>query len=284
MPEPDTLPFAVIGATGQQGGAVVDALLAAGHPVRALVRDPGSAKSRALAHRQVTLVHADQDDADSMVAALDGVAALFMMTTFAGPKGTEGEIEHGRAMADAAVRAGVPRVVYSSVGGAERSSGVPHFESKRRVEEHLAAVIPAQFVRPTFFMENFTGSLNGGGAGEFVLRLPMSGSVPLQLIAVRDIGVVSAALLVDPTVVDVDAIEIVGDVLTPDAIANRIGEHLGTTGRYEALPLEALGDDEDRKAMFGWFADTPAYQGDLALTRAVHPTVFDLTTWLEQLR
>jgi len=73
-------------------------------------------------------------------------------------------------------------------------------------------------------------------------------------------------------------------VLTPDAIANRIGEHLGTTGRYEALPLAAFCDDEDRKAMFGWFADTPAYQGDLALTRAVHPTVFDLSTWLEQRR
>jgi uncharacterized protein YbjT (DUF2867 family) len=285
MPAPDTLPFAVIGATGQQGGAVVDALVTAGHPVRALVRDPGSTKSRALSHRQVTLVQADHDDANSMVAALDGVAALFMMTTFAGPQGTKGEIEHGRAIADAAVRAGVPRVVYSSVGGAERSSGIPHFESKRRVEEHLAAVIPAHFVRPTFFMENFTGAVNGGGGGgEFVLRLPMSGTVPLQLIAVRDIGVVCAALLVDPTVIDVDAIEIAGDVLTPDAIADRIGAHLGTTGRYEALPLEALGDDEDRKAMFGWFADTPAYQGDLALTRAVHPTVFELSTWLEQPR
>lgn len=284
MPDPDTLPFAVIGATGQQGGAVVDALLADGHPLRALVRDPGSAKSRALAHRGVTLVHADQEDPDSMVAALAGVAALFMMTTFAGPHGTEGEIEHGRAIADAAVRARVPRVVYSSVGGAERSSGVPHFESKRRVEEHLAAVIPSHFIRPTFFMENLTGALGGGGEGEFVLRLPMSGTVPLQLIAVRDIGVVSAAVLVDPTVIDGDAIEIAGDVLTPDAIADRIGAHLGRAGRYEALPIGALGDDEDRKAMFGWFADTPAYQADLALTRALQPNVFDLSTWLEQPR
>jgi uncharacterized protein YbjT (DUF2867 family) len=284
MPEPGTVPFAVIGATGQQGGAVVDALLADGHPLRALVRDPGSAKSRALAHRGVTLVHADQEDPDSMVGALAGVAALFMMTTFAGPKGTEGEIDHGRAIADAAVRAGVPRVVYSSVGGAERSSGVPHFESKRRVEEHLAAVIPAHFVRPTFFMENFTGALNGGGEGEFVLRLPMSGTVPLQLIAVRDIGVVSAAVLVDPTAIDGDAIEIAGDVLTPDAIADRVGAHLSRAGRFEALPLEALGQDEDRRAMFGWFVDTPAYQADLARTRAVDPTVLDLSTWLEQPR
>jgi len=279
-----TLPFAVIGATGQQGGAVVDALLADGHPLRALVRDPNSAKSRALAHRGVTLVHADQEDPDSMVAALAGVAALFMMTTFAGPKGTEGEVEHGRAIADAAVRADVPRVVYSSVGGAERSSGIPHFESKRRVEQHLAAVIPSHFIRPTFFMENLTSALGGVGEGEFVLRLPMAGTMPLQLIAVRDIGVVSAAVLVDPTVIDGDAIEIAGDVLTLDAIADRIGAHLNRASRYEALPIGALGDDEDRKAMFGWFADTPAYQADLALTRALHPTVFDLSTWLEQPR
>jgi uncharacterized protein YbjT (DUF2867 family) len=286
MPEPGTLPFAVVGATGQQGGAVVDALLAAGQPVRALVRDPTSVRSRALAAREVTLAHADQDDTDSMVAALTGVTALFLMTTFAGPEGTAGEIEHGRATADAAVRAGVPRVVYSSVGGAERSSGVPHFESKRRIEEHLAEVIPASFVRPTFFMENLAPTFGGSGDsdGEFVLRLPMSRAVPLQLIAVRDIGVVSAALLLDPTVIDGDAIEIAGDVLTPDQIADRVGAHLGRAGRFEALPLEALGQDEDRRAMFGWFVDTPAYQADLARTRAVDPTVLDLSTWLEQPR
>lgn len=277
------LPYAVIGATGQQGGAVVDALLADGHPVRALVRDPGSVRSSALRDRDVALVQADQDDPDSMVSALGGVAALFMMTTYAGPKGTDGEVEHGRAVADAAVRADVPRVVYSSVGGAERASGVPHFESKRRVEEHLATVIPASFVRPTFFMDNFTRALQTDtGDSEFVLRLPMPGTVPLQLIAVRDIGIVCAALLVEPTAIDGDAIEIAGDVLTGDGIAERVGAHVGRPGRYEALPLEALGEDRDRRAMFGWFVDTPAYQADLAGTRAVDPTVFDLTTWLGQ--
>ncbi len=55
-------------------------------------------------------------------------------------------------------------------------------------------------MRPTFFMENFTRALDSDESdSEFVLRLPMPGTVPLQLIAVRDIGVVSAALPVDPT-------------------------------------------------------------------------------------
>lgn len=283
MAERDGLPYAVIGATGQQGGAVVDALLPAGRAVRALVRDLGSVKSRALADRGVTLVRADQEDPDSMVEALRGVAALFMMTTFAGPKGTEGEVEHGRAIADAAVRAGVPRVVYSSVGGAERSTGVPHFDSKRRVEEHLMTVIAASFVRPTFFMENLTRLL-GSGEGDFVMRLPMPGTVPVQMVAVRDIGVVAAALLIDPTVIEGDAIEIAGDVLTGDQIADRIAAHLGRPGRYEAVPLDSLGQDEDRKAMFRWFVDTPAYQADLSRTRAVDPTVRTLETWLGQPR
>lgn len=283
MPGPDTLPYAVIGATGQQGGAVVDALLTAGHPVRALVRDPDSAKSRALADRGVTLAVADQDDGDSMTDSLGDVTALFMMTTFTGAKGPDGEIEHGRAIADAAVRAGVPRVVYSSVGGADRSTGVPHFESKRRVEEHLTALVPSSFVRPTLFMENFAGGLTNGD-GEFVLRFPIPGTVPLQLIAIRDIGVVAAALLVDPSVIDGAAIEIAGDVLTGEEIADRIGEHLGRPARYEALPLDALGDAADLKAMFRWLAETPAYRADLASTRAVDPGVLDLTGWLGQRR
>ena len=284
MPATTELPYAVIGATGQQGGAVVDALLTAGRPVRALVRDVGSDKSRALADRGVTPMRGDIDDADSLVSALRGVTALFVMTTFAGPKGTAGEVEHGQMIADAAARAGVPRVVYSSVGGAERSSEVPHFDSKRRVEEYFTDALPVSIVRPTFFMENFIRILAGGGNGEFVLRFPMPGTVPLQMVAVRDIGVVAAELLVDPTVINGNTIEIAGDALTGDEIASRIGAHLGMTGRFEATSLDSFGADEDRKAMFRWFADTPAYTADFAATRRVDPTVLNLDTWLKQCR
>ncbi|WP_410809735.1 NmrA/HSCARG family protein [Micromonospora sp. 067-2] len=281
----DAQPYAVIGATGQQGGAVVDALLAAGAPVRAVVRDATSQAARKLAGRGVQIAVADQDDGDRLAEAFTGVEALFLMTTYASQSGgTQGEVARGRTMAEAAARAAVPRVVYSSVGGAERKSGVPHFESKRRVEQRLAELLPSSFIRPTFFMDNVARMIDGAGDDEFVLRLPLPADVDLQMIAVRDIGIIAAAALRQPDVLGSDALEIAGDVLTGPQVAQLVGAHLGRTARYEALPLETLGGDEDRMAMFRWFADTPAYAADLDRTRQVDPQVWDLAGWLEHRR
>ena len=154
----DTQPsgtIAVFGGTGQQGRSVVDALLSRSARVRALVRNPESDRARALADRGVELARIEIGDAASLSAALKGADAFFFMTT---PEGhsladIEGETRQGLALVDAAVAAAVPHVVYSSVGGAERDSGVPHFESKRRVEEHLQqSGLRATVVRPVAFM------------------------------------------------------------------------------------------------------------------------------------
>ena len=282
MTSSDVTPYAVIGATGKQGGAVVDALLAADQPVRAIVRDLDSVRSASLAARGVTLVHGDQDDPDSLADALRGVRGLYFMTTFtADAGGTEGETRRGRTVAQSAAQASVPHVVYSSVGGAERHSGVPHFESKRRVEEALAEVVQASFVRPTFFMENLTGALKADDSAEFVYRFPMPGDVPLQMVAVADIGKVAAAVLMDPNLLPSGSIEIAGDQLTGSEIAAAIGRRLGKPARFEALPLSVLGEEPDRKAMFAWFADTPAYQADFDTTRRLDPGVLDLAAWLQ---
>jgi uncharacterized protein YbjT (DUF2867 family) len=274
-------PYAVIGATGQQGSAVVEALLATDAPVRAVVRNPDSERAQELAERGVQIAVGDQDNPEQMAGALADVEALFMMMTFTGAAGTEGEVTRGQNVAEAAARAHVPRVVYSSVGGAERQSGVPHFESKRRVEERLAELLPASFIRPTFFMENLQGMIAGDhDDGEFVLRLPLPADVSLQMVAVRDIGVVAAAALTQPEALHGSALEIAGDVLTGPQMAQRIGAHLGRKARFEALPVEVL-DDDDQKTMFRWFAETPAYAADWELTRQLDPDVWDLSGWLE---
>ena len=142
---------------------------------------------------------------------------------------------------------------------------------------------PTQFVRPTYFLDNLTEQLDTDDAvgEEFVLRMPMPGEVPLQLVAVRDIGRVAAAALLDPTALGGEALEIAGDELTGEQLAAGIGRHLGRPARYEALPLDALGDD-DLQAMFRWFVDTPAYAADFARTRAIVPDVLDLEAWLAQ--
>ena len=272
--------IAVVGATGQQGGATADALLYAGADVRALVRDTGGQAARQLQDRGARLAQADLDQADTLVAAFRGADAVSAMTTFTGPGGTEGEVQQGKAIGDAAQAAGVPLVVYNSVGGAERHTGIPHFESKRRVEEHLEGLgLRAAFVRPAFFMDNFSRSAPTVEDGELVVRLPLPAGVPLQMIAVRDVGRVAAAVLLDPDRVPSGTVEIAGDELTGEQVAAVFGAAEGRDARYEPLPLEALADDPDQQAMFGWFADLPAYQADFKLTRELDPDVWDLRDW-----
>ncbi|ABS03769.1 NmrA family NAD(P)-binding protein [Kineococcus radiotolerans] len=269
----------VLGASGQQGSAVVRALSGAGVPVRALMRRPMAAA--ALAELPgVRVAHADTDDPVSLHEAFSGVSALFVMTVFAA-RGPAGEVVQGRAVVDAAAAARVPHLVYSSVGGAERCSGVPHFESKWAVEEHLrASGVPAVVVRPVFFMENFLQSMAPVREGDdLVLRAPLRPHTPLQLISALDVGAVSAALLVRPDLAGAGAVEVAGDELSAEQIAEHLGRRYGLAGRFEPTPVEAVAD-EDFRAMFAWLARFPAYRADRPLTRRLHPGVHDFPAFL----
>ncbi len=282
-PAPTTeRPIAVVGATGEQGGAVARRLLSQGVPVRALVRDPAAEKARALADRGADLARADLTDDASLRAAFTGVAAAFAMASPTPEAGAEGEIEHGRAMAEAAAAADVPHVVYSSVGGVERHTGIPHFESKHLVEERLLELgMPTTFVRPVFFMDNFSRFMPPTEEDDtLVLRLPMPGDVPLQVIASADVAVVAVVALLDPGRIPGGALEIAGDELTGVQMATAYGERRGRPARFESLPAEVL--DDDQRAMFEWFSHPPAYQADFAATRRLHPQVLTFDQWLER--
>jgi uncharacterized protein YbjT (DUF2867 family) len=276
--------IAVAGATGAQGGAVVDALLGQGASVRALVRSAGSERARNLTNRGVELVQIDSKDPASLSNALQGVDAFFFMTTPYGDSqnpDTDGEIQQGVDFTDAATAAQVPHVVFSSVGGAERNSGVPHFESKRRIEERLLSCdLSATIVRPVFFIDNLWSMAPTVEGNELVLRLPVPDGIKLQMVATRDIGVVAATALLDPAAVPA-AIEIAGDELTGSEIAATLGVHVGLTARYEALPVEVLDGQDDLQKMFRWFADTPAYQADIAAVRQIDPDLWNLQAWLQ---
>jgi uncharacterized protein YbjT (DUF2867 family) len=276
--------IAVFAATGSQGGAVTDALLARGARVRALLRDTASDKAQALAERGVELAQVDVHDATSLAIALDGVDAFWFMTTPPGgmqDADTAGETAQGIALADAASAARVPRVVFSSVGGAERESHVPHFDSKHRVEEHLATLdLHVTVIRPVFFMDNFHWFAPAMEDGTLVLRLPLPDGIPLQMIAVRDIGTIAAAALLDAGAVPTE-FEIAGDELTGSQIAAAFAERTGTPARYEALPLAAMDGQDDMQAMFRWFAETPAYQADIAAVQRIAPEALTFRAWLD---
>jgi len=279
-----TSTIAVFAATGSQGGAVTDALLAHGVTVRALLRDITSDKARALAERGAELAKIDVHDARSLASALEGVDAFWFMTTPPGgmqDADTEGETAQGIALADAAVAAKVPHIVFSSVGGADRDSHVPHFDSKRLVEQHLATLgVRTTIIRPVFFTDNFRWFAPTIEDGALVLRLPFPDGITLQMIAARDVGAIAARALLDPEAVP-DELEIAGDALTGSEIAAAFAAKTGMPAHYEALPLSVMDGQGDMQAMFRWFAETPAYQADLEQVRHIAPDTWTLAEWLE---
>ena len=152
----------VTGATGKQGGHLVRELLARGHSVRALTRKPESPAAAALAERGVTIVTGDFEDQGSLERAARGVDTVFAMST-PFESGEKTETREGINIVRAASAVGVSHLVYSSVAGADRATGIPHFDSKFEVEKEIRrSGVPFTIVAPVFFMENFLADWHGG--------------------------------------------------------------------------------------------------------------------------
>src|SRR5579863_3624146 len=188
------LTVVVTGSTGKQGGAVARALLERGHKVRAVTRDPNSSQARSLANAGATLVAASLADTAAITKALEGATSLFAMTTpFEG--GTQAETRQGISAADAAKAAGA-HFVFTSVGSANRQTGVPHFDSKYEVEQHIARIgVRATVLAPVYFMENLYFAKEQLAKGIYASALPPTRA--LAQVAVADIGAVAIRVLED---------------------------------------------------------------------------------------
>lgn len=128
----------VTGATGPHGRAVAAALLSAGWPVRALTRDPSSARARALADLGAEPVAGDMNDRESLLRAMHDTAVVYAVTTpFAAGPGDE--IRQGEALIAAASEVQIPWLILALVASADRQTGVPHFDSKATIERRLRA-------------------------------------------------------------------------------------------------------------------------------------------------
>jgi uncharacterized protein YbjT (DUF2867 family) len=119
----------ITGATGRQGGAIIRHMLPKGWKLRALTRNPSSTAARDLTRQGVDVVQGDLEDPGSLERAACGVYGMYSVQDF-WAVGAKREVQQGKNVADAAKKAGVGHFVYSSVGGAERNSGIDHWESK----------------------------------------------------------------------------------------------------------------------------------------------------------
>jgi uncharacterized protein YbjT (DUF2867 family) len=271
----------VLGGTGRQGGAVARELLRRGRTVHALVRDPQKEEARALKEAGAVLVRGDMDDEASLLAAMKDVHGVFSVQTFRGPGGVEAEERQGRAVADAAVRAGVKHFVYSSVGGADRDTRVPHFESKLRIERYLLTLdLPTTVLRPVMFHDILLDIAPRPVEGELVLSLWLDPETSVQLIATSDIGAFAAEAFENPDVWIGRAVEIAGDDLTGPQMAAAFEAVSGVPTRFQQLPIEPLrASRADLANMFDWF-ERDGYHADLPELRRIRPDLVSLETWL----
>lgn len=263
----------VSGATGTQGGAVADHLLERDIDVHALTRSPESDAAQMLEERGAIAVEGDMSERDTITPLMENVEGVFCVTDFY-EAGYDGEIEQGTNMAESAADVGIEHFVYSSVGGAERDTRIPHFDSKYEVEEHIQNLDQqTTVVRPVFFMQNFEGMRDDISDGS--LAMGLEPRISLQMVDVDTIGRFVAEAFENPTEYGGTAIELADDELTLEAMAVRFADLMDQPIEVTSVPLDALEEQmgEEYAVMFEWFNEH-GYEADLAGLRADHNIEF----------
>ncbi len=206
--------------------------------------------------------------------------------------GKEGDEEkQGKALIDASIKNGVEHFVFTSVdrggpGSSEQNPTViPHFASKHRIEEYLkeksedGKKMSYTILRPTAFMDNVTNDFMGKG---FASMWKGVGDKPLQLVSVRDIGVVAAKAFSDPSYKG-RAISLAGDELNFEqgkkVFKETVGYDMPETYGFVGAGIKLM--SKEMSTMFNWFK-TDGYRVDILALRKEIPELQGFRTWLKE--
>ena len=273
----------ITGATGRQGGAVIRYMLPKGWRLRALVFKADNATVEKLTEQGLDVVRGDLEDPASLERAVRGVYGVYSVQDF-WSVGTEREVRQGKNLADAAKRAGVEHFVYSSAGGAERNSGIDHFESKWEIENYIRKLgLPATMIRPVAFMENYYIDQVEIGILKGKLSDPIRADKPYQTIAASDIGAFAALAFERPKEFIGEAVEIAGSELTNPEAAQVFSGVLGRPVKFQKLPMPMvrLFLGKEFYQMFRWFNQS-GFKANIPELRRKYPEIHfqTLEEWL----
>ena len=277
----------VTGATGNQGGAVANALLAVGWTVRGLTRNPRSETAEALLGRGAEIVEGDLEHPATLEAAMEGVHGVYSVQA-PGAQGPETEVQWGKNVADAAKKAGVAHLVYSSVAGADRLA-YPGAHSKHDIEEYIQSTgVPFTFIRPVSFMENTLRLKRAIFRGRITRQLKPT--TREEIIAVRDIGAFVAAAFDRPKEFQGEGVNIAGDNPTMEEAVAAISRRVGKPVEYVQMAREevearipaglvALMDWVERE---GYGVDIPALRERWGVPLTSFEEWLNTTDWSEE--
>lgn len=300
--------ISIFGATGAQGGGLARALLqdpARPFRVRAVTRQPGADAARVLSDLGAEITAADLDDPASVQRALQGAHGAFCVTNFWEHLSPERELAQANTMADAAQRAGVRHVIWSTLEDTRRfvepdggcmpllqgRCNVPPFDGKGQADQlFIGRGLPLTRLLTSFYWDNlinFGMQPQRGADGRLVFALPMDDAL-LPGIAAADIGACAAALFRRGEAAIGRKLGIAGDHLSGAQMARALAAALGEPVSHRAALPAAFGRPGFRGAaelanMFRFKRDFNAEfcaARDVAATRALHPGLLGFDGWL----
>ena len=295
----------ITGATGKQGGAVIDALLArqpSDFLLLAVTRNTTSASAKRLAAKSssIKLIEGNLNAIPALFKSaknLAGGVSLWGVYSVQAAVSTDKsmtldiEVQQGKNLVDESIKAGVQHFVYSSVerGGDERSwvnpTPVPHFKTKHEIELHLrdaARGTPMGWtiLRPTIFMDN----LSPGFESKVLLTILRDTlkEKPLQWVSAKDIGFFGAEAFLHPDIWNQRAIGLVSDELTSSQLNESFKK---ATGKPAPTTFGLLGKGvkagvKELGVMIDWFKDE-GYKANVEECQRINPNHQTLESWLK---
>ncbi|ERS96730.1 NmrA family transcriptional regulator [Sporothrix schenckii 1099-18] len=247
----------VFGATGNQGGSVISALLASSvlssqYTIRGVTRDPTKPAAQKLVAKGVQPIKADVNDPASLQAAVHGVDAVFAVTNYWETLSKTTEITQGKNIVDACVAGGVKHLVWSSLPATtELTQGVlshiDHFDSKAEVSAYAEARkketgLWVTHVMPAYFLQNIKGSVRPDpttGVPTWSQPLSATETQVATIDIVSDAGKYVAGALALGAAADGQFIQAVSQWVTPAEVVQTISDVTGTKTVFKEVPNDA---------------------------------------------
>jgi len=226
---------AITGITGKVGGEVARQLLAAGLPIRAVVRD--AARAAVWAERGCELARADMADAAGLAAAFKGAKSVFVLLPpqFDPAPGFPEARTMIAAIAEAILKAGPQKVVCLSTIGAQADE-INLLTQLGLMEQTLRKLpMPVTFLRPAWFMENAAWDVASARDQGVIASYLQPLEKPVPMVATADVGRVAAELL-QQTWSGVRIVELEGPRrVSPDTLAAAFARVLDRPVRAEIV-------------------------------------------------
>lgn len=248
----------VFGATGAQGGGLVQAICAdpgSAFTARAVTRDPQSEKAKALAAMGAEVVYGDLSDEASVHKALEGAYGAFFVTFFWAHFNAEQEKAEAALFAKAAQQAGIRHAIWSTLEDTRELVPlhdnrmpnihdiykVPHFDAKGQSnQQFIDAGVPTTFFHCSFYWENFIFFGSGpqrGQDGKLALTLPI-GDAKMAGVGTDDIGKCAYGIFKNPDAYIGKYVGIAGEHLTGQEMAAALGKALGEPVVYNKVSAD----------------------------------------------